>query len=177
MPAAELCPWAPARPQAPGSRGCVVPGPQHPWVLRGITLPKPCTPPCPQGQAVRPGHPRIAHGKLCISSITGWFGDAWGERMGMGQDEAPSSACSGSPQTSGSPPRRLLLGCPLPHPQLPNPLSPPPARPRSPRAWHRRGRGGEGGGGGGSPGGGTVPGPPGLPGDAGSCGRSWRAQP
>lgn len=87
-----------------------MPGPQHPWVLRGITLPKPCTPPCPQGQTVRPGHPRIAHGKLCISSITGWFGDAWGERMGMGQDEAPSPACSGSPQTSGSPPRRLLWG-------------------------------------------------------------------
>lgn len=48
----------------------------------------------------------------------------------MGQDEAPSPAWL-TPNLR-QPPPAALLGCPHPHPQLPNPLSPPPAQPRSP---------------------------------------------
>lgn len=134
--------------------------------------PKPSAPPCPWGRAMRPGHPRVTHGKIYISSITGCFGDAWRENSGVVQDEAPSPPWL-TPNLNEPPRRHLWRTLILTHSsRIPSPHRPP--NPGAPRAWHRRGgrwwrwqpwwwHGARS--------------PPGLPGDAGSCGRSWRAQP
>lgn len=99
--------------------------------------PKPSTTSCPWGRAMRPGHPRVTHGKIYISSITGCFGDAWRENSGVVQDEAPSPPWL-TPNLNEPPRRHLWRTLILTHSsQIPSPHRPP--NPGAPRAWHRRG--------------------------------------